>query len=100
MSIFNSGWGRGSWGEGAWNSRLPDVTGVEATGAIGTPLIREGCTAFPTGVSVTGAVGSVVVSGDASILVTGVAATGIAGILNIWGEIDTAQNPNWQEIAA
>jgi len=41
-----------------------------------------------------------VVLGDAVILVTGVAATGVAGTINIWGEIDTAQNPNWQEIAA
>ena len=46
MSI-TSGWGRGTWGQGAWNEAISasvdvSVTGVSATGSIGSVTIIEG----------------------------------------------------------
>jgi hypothetical protein len=63
------------------------VTGVSATGAVGT---AEAITAVDivvnvTGVSATGAVGSVSVSGGAVVSVTGVSATGAVGSVSVSG---------------
>ena len=35
-----TGWGRLTWGEGPWNKAVPvELTGVAATGAVGTVLV-------------------------------------------------------------
>ena len=79
-----AGWGRGGWSSGKYG--LPtsiDVTGVAATGAVGSVTITEGSgvTVSATGVAGTGAVGSVTITQGTgvTIAVTGVAATGAVG---------------------
>ena len=100
---FSAGYGRGGWSSGKYGQpNAVSVTGVSATGAVGSVTITEGTgistavtglagtgavgsvtitqgtgvTVSATGVAGTGAVGSVAVSTDNTIAVTGVAATG------------------------
>jgi len=53
-----------------------NVTGVEATGAVGTVSVVAKAVVSPTGVSATGYIGNVLV----------------------WGQIVPNQTPNWQNI--
>jgi hypothetical protein len=53
-----------------------------------------------TGVQATGQVGSVTVTADAIINVTGVYATGVVGPVLVYGRIIPDQDPNWKNIAA
>lgn len=65
------------------------VTGVEATGAVGTVTASGGTVlngdAYPTGVQATSAVGTVTASGDASNNLTGVQSTGAVGTVTATG---------------
>ena len=77
-----------------------DVTGVEATAELGTVTQRS---TYPvTGVAATGQLGTVTVK--VTYTVTGVSATGRVGSQspapNVWGLINTNQDPNWIQIAA
>ena len=54
-------------------------TGVEVTGAIGTPTIEAKANVSPTGVEVTGAIGVPVISLPRVVVVAGLAATGAVG---------------------
>jgi hypothetical protein len=63
------------------------ITGVEATGAVGTVSISALGNVSLTGVEATGAVGTVTVSaGGISVPVTGVEATGAVGTVNLSGK--------------
>jgi len=42
--------------------------------------------------------GTVVVKANADISVTGLVAVGYIGTVNVWGEVDDTQDPNWQSI--
>jgi hypothetical protein len=64
-----TGWGRETWGNGAWGSNgLLDVTGVEASGAIGTETVVIVQTITVTGVEATGSTGTIIFQAD---LITG-----------------------------
>ena len=113
------GWGRSSWSSGAWNrsitgtldvsgsvgtaiSRVPDanaeVTGLSATGAVGTVVIPTVNTEVD-GIGINANVGSVeIFLPDVTLFVTGVSATGNIGKTTMWGLVNTSQTPNWQEI--
>jgi hypothetical protein len=56
------------------------LSGVQATGQLGTAAVYAEAIVSPTGVQGTGAVGSVAVEAAANVLVTGVAATGNTGV--------------------
>ena len=62
-----------------------DVTGVEATGAVGTATVTTGSVVALTGVEATGAVGTVTVvtATNVDVDVTGVAATGAVGTTTV-----------------
>jgi hypothetical protein len=55
------------------------VTGVEATGEVGSVVVDIGERVFPTGVSATGQVGTLEVSSDTTFALVGVFATGQVG---------------------
>tara|TARA_R100001126_G_scaffold92653_1_gene62636 strand:- start:263 stop:565 length:303 start_codon:yes stop_codon:yes gene_type:complete len=96
-----TGWGRGEWGDGPWGN--PDsvvVTGVVGTSGLGSVTVLGDTNVTLTGVSATSALGTVITGISTTFTVTGVSATGEVGSPNIWGLVDTAQTPNWQEIAA
>ena len=59
------------------------VTGVGATGAIGSVVVNAGAIVGVTGITATGGAGSVSVIGGGNISVTGVAATGSAGTVSV-----------------
>jgi len=77
------------------------VTGVSATGEEGDVTTRTENRFEVTGVSATTALGNESVIGGANIYVTGVQGTGQTQTFTlVWGEVDTAQTPNWTRIAA
>ena len=59
------------------------VTGVAATGAVGSVVVNAKANVSVTGISATGAVGSATVSGKANVSVTGLAATSAAGSVTV-----------------
>jgi len=61
------------------------VTGVSATGGVGTVTVTGLANVSVTGVSATGAVGTVTVTGLANVPVTGVSATGAVGTVTVTG---------------
>jgi len=77
-----------------------NLTGVSATGEIGTVTLS-----FPREVDVTSVVALATV-GEASVVIrygvqvypTGVNATGAIQTVLVWGLIDENQNPNWVQI--
>ena len=102
-----------------------DLTGLSATGAVGSVGIDMTLRAFPTGVSGTGALGSVTINLTTNISLTGLSATsslgsvglvwssslpvsGVVGTgnigdnqtVNVWGEIMPSTTTTWTEIAA
>ena len=72
---MSTAWGAGAWGDNTWGGQQAALTGVSATGAIGS--IALVISIALTGVAGTGSVGSVEVS--TSIALTGVAGTGSVG---------------------
>lgn len=52
------------------------VTGVQATGQVGTATVGNGITIIPTGVQ----------------------ALGLVGYVNVWGLVPNTQNPNWTDV--
>ena len=75
-----AGWGRGTWSEGAWSSPLPvTVTGVAATGQIGSVTVSGASDVPVTGLEATGSVGSVTVVAEANVSPSGLSATGQVG---------------------
>ncbi|NBX50881.1 hypothetical protein EBT25_13365 [bacterium] len=57
-------------------------------------------TKIPTGVFATGAIGTVVIKTDDTVVVTGVSGTGQVGsvVIGGWTAVDDYQNPNWSVI--
>jgi len=96
-----TGWGRGAWGSGTWGEVEPvSVTGVAGTSGLGSVTVLPACNVSVTSNRGIGSVGTVTTGISGTYAVTGVSATGEVGSPNIWGLVDTAQTPNWQEIAA
>ena len=120
-----AGYGRDGWSSGKYGQPTSiEVTGVSATGAVGTVVIPvsvkgvsatgavgtvtitqgTGVTVSATGVSATGSVGTVTVTQGEGITVsaTGVLGTGVVGTVtlpNIWGPVPAdPQIPEWAEI--
>ena len=60
---------------------------------MGSVTVGTGSNFSVTGVSGTGSVGTVTIP-----FVDGVVATGNIGTVLIWGQVQTAQTPNWKEI--
>ena len=59
------------------------VTGIAATGSVGSVEVNSNASASVTGVSATASVGSVIIDGDAIVAVTGIAGTGGAGSVTV-----------------
>ena len=76
------------------------VTGLSATGQVGTVSVVTDQIFSVTGVSATGQLGNVSLSTDQIILVVGVSGTGLVGTSLVWSVIDDNQNANWQNIDA
>jgi len=87
------------------------VTGIAATGAVGTVTIEGIANVSPIGIAATGAVGTVTIDNKNIFSVTGVSATGAVGSVNVWdlitpsqssrfSAITPSQSPSWEEIAA
>jgi hypothetical protein len=90
-----TGWGRGTWGSGTWGEVEPvSPTGVAGTSGLGSVTVNPVCNVSVTGERAIGSVGTVTTG------ISGISATGEVGSPSIWGLVDTAQTPNWQEIAA
>jgi hypothetical protein len=53
----------------------------------------------PSGLEATSTVGTVIVVAKTNVAVVGAQAEGIVGVVNVWGEIDDDQTPNWQNIS-
>ena len=104
VRVLRSPWGLGGFGDGAWGGIISlemtasvgsisfngavdvDVTGVAATGEVGSLTIidGDGVIVSLTGVAATGAVGTASVIGDAdNIPTTGIAATGSVGSVTL-----------------
>jgi hypothetical protein len=88
-----SGWGRGSWSEGAWNEPIPaEVTGVSASGQVGTVAVTGSAIFAVTGVSADGVVGRV---GQAVVWGKVIPDPG-----NTWTDVDPSAITIWTPIAA
>ena len=104
--IFSTGWNSTtqSWGGGPWgqDEPLPAATASSGTVSVvaGTVSTQTDNRFVVTGVQATGQVGSVTVTADAIINVTGVYATGVVGPVLVYGRIIPDQDPNWKNIAA
>tara|TARA_R110000823_G_scaffold176318_1_gene308823 strand:+ start:44 stop:346 length:303 start_codon:yes stop_codon:yes gene_type:complete len=75
------------------------VTGVSATGFIGTVEVDAKATVYLTGVFGTGAIGTVEIDAKATVYLTGVFGTGEVGDALVWGIIPTGGIPDWQQIS-
>jgi hypothetical protein len=53
---------------------------------------------FVTGVSATGAVGTATAVGGSKVTLVGVQAAGIVATPLVWGLVDDSQTPNWQPV--
>jgi len=84
--------------EATGGSDVP-VTGLEATGEVGTGTVITVTTkVYVTGVEATGEVGEVSIIAKATVNVTGVSGTGEAGQVLVWGRIVPNQNPSYTPI--
>ena len=61
-------------------------------------FVALGSTIPVTGLQGNAELGNVATSANADVSVTGLAATGIIGAVNVWGEVDDDQTPDWQAI--
>ena len=71
------------------------VTGLEATGSVGSVSVEIIVNVDVTGVEGTGEVGAVTVVAKADVAVTGVSATGEVGTPLVWGRIVPNQDPSY-----
>jgi len=71
------------------------VTGLEATGSVGSVTVEIVVNVDVTGVEGTGEVGAVTVVAKANAIVTGVSATGEVGTPLVWGRIVPNQDPSY-----
>ena len=86
-----TGWGRGTWSSGAWGEAIPvELTGVSATGAVGSVSVVAEANVPATGLQATGNVGSVTVSADANVAVTGEAGTTGLGSVTVVADANVA----------
>ena len=78
-------------GNTGWVFTAPlNVTGVAATGAVGTVAVNYDFSQSVTGETATGAVGTVAVNYDANVSVTGVAATGAVGTVAVVVDVNVS----------
>ena len=79
-TVGNQAWGQGSWGNSGWGNYVLAVgdvmglTGVSATGTVGSPVARGDYTASLTGQAMASAVGAIIPE-------IGVPLTGLAGTI-------------------
>ena len=103
MSVL-TGYGRGGWNSGPYGQTdtSVSVTGVSATGAIGSVTVTEGSgvTVSTTGVSATGEIQGVLIWGlvDDSQSITYSAVDDSQTIT--YSAVDDSQSINWEDIAA
>ena len=71
------------------------VTGLEATGNVGSVTVDTQTFVDVTGVEAIAQVGAVTVEADANVFVTGVFATGEVGTPLVWGRIVPNQDPSY-----
>ena len=71
------------------------VTGLEATGGVGSVTVEIVVNVEVTGVEGTGDVGAVTVNAGADVPVTGLEGTGGVGQVLVWGRIVPNQNPSY-----
>ena len=84
--------------EATGGSDVP-VTGLEATGEVGTGTVITVTTkVYVTGVEGTGEVGEVSIDAKATVNVAGVEGTGEAGQVLVWGRIVPNQNPSYTPV--
>ena len=78
---------------------LVALTGVSASGAVGTVTVTAGATLTLTGVSATGEVGSVTATSGTgvSLTITGVSATGAVGRVLVWGLVPPSPTVDWSD---
>lgn len=81
--MSTTGWGHGGWGRGVWGTGTSEsvtLTGISATGAVGSLLTSNASFAVLTGVSATGALGTLT---ENILSFTGVVATGAVGTITV-----------------
>jgi hypothetical protein len=61
-------------------------------------FIAVGATIQVTGLQANAELGTIATSANANIFAVGLAAIGVIGPVNVWGEVDDDQTPNWQGI--
>jgi hypothetical protein len=92
-------------------SATVSVSGVQATGQLGTAAVEADANVNVTGVQGTTALGETTETADANVYAIGVQATGQVGTVLVWSQIipdqnagwvdvDDSQTPNWTDIAA
>jgi hypothetical protein len=72
------------------------ITGVQGVGQTGTIRYQSGVR--PTGVQATGAIGTPFIAINMRVYPTGVSATASPTSVLVWGQINDAQSPNWTVI--
>ena len=82
----------------ATGSAVVEPTGLAATGELGQVTVQINITVDVTGVAATGAVGDVTVSGNANVLPVGVEGDGVVGTVIVWGGITPSPGTTWSEI--
>ena len=82
----------------ATGSAVVEPTGLAATGAVGQVTVQINITVDVTGVAATGEVGDVAVSGSANVLPVGVEGDGVVGTVIVWGGITPSPGTTWSEI--
>lgn len=77
------------------------VTGFGLTSYLGIEEVDGSATVYPTGVNAIMSLGTVEIDSQATVYLTGVSANcrlPSQRIVNVWGLINTAQTPNWNQI--
>ena len=74
------GWGRETWSSGPWSQPAPlAVTGVEASGALGSESIEITVTIEVTGLEIANSIGTVAVVANSIVAATGAQGAGAIG---------------------
>jgi len=76
------------------------VTGIEATASLGSVSVQTANNFQVSSLTARGYLGAEDADAGANAYVIGVSGTGRIARPLVWGEIDTAQNPSWVQIAA
>ena len=75
------------------------ISGFSSTSAIGSVTTRSSNSVSISGVAATSSLGSVTTDAEANIVLALDSATANVGVVAVWGLINDAQTPNWEEVA-